>query len=127
KLLKSGREVDQLDAQGRHRLRIAGKKFRYAAEFFADLFPGKSNAKRIDRMIDVLKDLQDALGTLNDFETRRQFARQISQSAPDGARGLNTAFAAGLVLGADQAMSSGILRSAEKAQFRLCKAKPFWQ
>ena len=34
----------ELDAAGRHRLRIAAKKLRYAAEFFAALFPKTARA-----------------------------------------------------------------------------------
>src|SRR5262249_31089754 len=39
KLLKRGKRLDELDPQRRHRLRIQGKKLRYAAEFFASAFP----------------------------------------------------------------------------------------
>jgi CHAD domain-containing protein len=39
-------------------LRIAGKKFRYAVKFFADVFPGKTNASRSLGRLSALKDLQ---------------------------------------------------------------------
>src|SRR5262249_18680978 len=46
RIRKKGRKLRQLDVRRRHKLRVAGKKLRYAAEFFADLFPGKKNARR---------------------------------------------------------------------------------
>ena len=55
--------LDPQDGPARHKLRIAAKKARYAAEFFHDLLP----AKRSKRYIGCLAELQDRLGTLNDF------------------------------------------------------------
>ena len=46
----------------RHRARIAAKKLRYCAEFFALLYP----QKKVRRYVDALGDLQDALGLSND-------------------------------------------------------------
>src|SRR5262249_39572653 len=46
KLLKSGKCLDALDPQHRHRLRIQAKKLRYAAEFFAPAFPHKKSILR---------------------------------------------------------------------------------
>ncbi|MGH8728021.1 MAG: CHAD domain-containing protein [Burkholderiales bacterium] len=51
-----------LDAEARHRLRIALKKLRYAAEFFAPLF----TKRRVQKYISGLMALQDVLGELND-------------------------------------------------------------
>ncbi|MEW6356748.1 MAG: CHAD domain-containing protein [Planctomycetota bacterium] len=44
-----------------HRLRIAGKRLRYTCEFFADCF-----GKRVAKMIEMLRAMQDALGALHD-------------------------------------------------------------
>ena len=55
--------LEQGDAPGRHRVRIAAKKARYAAEFFRDLLP----ARRVKRYVGHLEKLQDRLGLLNDM------------------------------------------------------------
>ncbi len=64
-LKKRGKRLQYLDADGRHRLRIAAKKLRYAAEFFAALFP-----KRRERpYVQSLAAMQQVLGDLNDAAT----------------------------------------------------------
>jgi triphosphatase len=50
------------DARQRHRLRIAAKRMRYAAEFFASLYRGK----RVRPFVGALARLQDVLGKAND-------------------------------------------------------------
>lgn len=62
KVLRQGRCFEKLDAVQRHQLRIRCKRLRYAAEFFADLFPGK----RSQAYIPSLAAIQDVLGVLND-------------------------------------------------------------
>lgn len=54
---------DAMSAEERHALRIAVKKLRYAAEFFACLYPGT----RAARYAQALAGIQDVLGTLNDM------------------------------------------------------------
>ena len=62
RVLKSGREFEQLSDADLHRLRISLKKLRYASEFFAAQFPdGKPRT-----YIRALRRLQDDLGQLND-------------------------------------------------------------
>ncbi|ODV43897.1 hypothetical protein AWV79_13570 [Cupriavidus sp. UYMMa02A] len=63
KLVRRGRKLHKLDAQHRHRARIAAKKLRYATEFFAGVFEPKS-MKPYRR---VLAKLQDDLGWGNDM------------------------------------------------------------
>jgi triphosphatase len=123
KILKLGKHLDILGRVRRHKLRIAGKKLRYAIEFFADLFPGKSETKRLHNMIESLKDLQDALGTLNDIESRKALTRKVRRSVEsDGDR--QVAAVARRVLGSGQAEAAHVLRLAETAQSRLKKVKP---
>jgi CHAD domain-containing protein len=123
KVLKLGRHLDRLSPIRRHKLRIAGKKLRYATEFFADLFSGKSEAKRLHNMIASLKDLQDALGALNDIEGRKALTLKINRSVGNGGR-RQVAAAARRVLGSDQSQAVHMLHLAETAQSRLKKAKP---
>ncbi len=60
-VLRHGKDIQRLDAEGLHRLRIDCKKLRYATEFFSPLY-GKSMVKFTEH----LKGLQDLLGTLHD-------------------------------------------------------------
>ncbi|MBO0754809.1 MAG: CHAD domain-containing protein, partial [Bradyrhizobiaceae bacterium] len=122
KILKLGRHLDRLSPVRRHKLRIAGKKLRYSTEFFADLFPGKSEAKRLHNMIDSLKVLQDALGALNDIEGRKALARKANRSIGNGG-GREVAAVARRVLQSDRAEAAHMLHLAETAQSRLKKAK----
>ncbi len=69
KVAKSGSNLVDADDGTRHRLRIAAKKLRYAAEFFEPLFKSKAEAKRHRRFITAVAGLQDQLGVLNDLAT----------------------------------------------------------
>lgn len=62
RLLKRGRGVGFSGLARLHRLRIATKKLRYAASYFAPLFPRARSAS----MLAALNDLQDLLGAIND-------------------------------------------------------------
>lgn len=70
KLKKARRRFDKLDANQRHRLRIAVKKFRYAADFFASLFAGPLAEQQKAGTV-LLGKLQDHLGDLNDLHVSR--------------------------------------------------------
>ena len=59
-----------LTPRQRHRLRIAVKKLRYAAEFVEGLYPGEDRK----RFADTLGQLQDRLGDLNDLADARSRA-----------------------------------------------------
>lgn len=65
--------LDETDAPGRHRVRIAAKKARYAAEFFRDLLP----ARRVKRYVEHLEKLQDRLGHLNDLAVADQLLEEL--------------------------------------------------
>jgi CHAD domain-containing protein len=60
-VLGAGKEIEKLDSEALHRLRIECKKLRYAAEFFAPLY-----GERMKGFTRHLKALQDLLGTLHD-------------------------------------------------------------
>lgn len=60
-VLEHGKEIDKLDSEALHQLRIVCKKLRYATEFFAPLY-----AQRMTGFTKHLKALQDLLGTLHD-------------------------------------------------------------
>lgn len=76
------RHADPDDAPALHRVRIAAKKLRYAAEFFQALLPPRPLRKQLRR----LTALQDGLGRLNDLATAdillAQLEREPGASAP---------------------------------------------
>lgn len=74
---KCGKAVEDADDEGRHRLRIAAKKLRYASEFFAGLYATKRQRARHARFLTQLEELQDHLGDLNDLATGAQLMAQF--------------------------------------------------
>ena len=127
KLKRKGKTLKELSPRERHMLRIAAKKFRYALEFFWDLFPGKTHTR--EEALSALKELQDALGGLNDIAVRERLASKVvlSKRAKPGAPGTrDRAFAAGLIFGSQEAHVAGLLDAAEDAYTRLLKVKAFW-
>lgn len=112
------RDLADLDAEARHRLRIRAKRLRYAAEFFADLFPAP---RRRPRYLKALERLQDTLGELNDLAVARD--RIPGEAALDHAV---VAFAAGRVIGRRERDEAVLLAAAIKACGRFHDAKPFW-
>jgi triphosphatase len=92
---RRGRKLGELDAPGRHELRIAIKKLRYCVEFFASLFdPEGSRALRTR-----LARLQDILGTMNDAATLQRLLSELhadtKEVAMAEARGVLTGWSAG--------------------------------
>jgi triphosphatase len=78
KLRKRGAALRDATPEARHAARIAAKRLRYAAEFFASLYP----AKRTKRYIAALEDIQDTLGLLNDLAV----AERLLADAAGGAK-----------------------------------------
>jgi len=76
-LLRRGRRLAHADEEGRHRLRIAAKKTRYATEFFQSLHP----PRRVRPYVAALAELQDALGWLNDAAVADGLLATLQQSA----------------------------------------------
>ena len=98
----------------RHAARIAAKRLRYVAEFFAPLYP----AKRTRTYLETLATTQDALGQFNDAVTAGALAGELSGSAD--------AAAAGAVRGWVAAQAVAIEPRLVKALRRFRAAKPFW-
>ncbi|MBV8125147.1 MAG: CHAD domain-containing protein, partial [Paucibacter sp.] len=66
------------DEHAVHRLRIAGKRARYAVEFFSSLYKPRS-AKRF---LDTLSEMQDALGLHNDVVVAERLLRELQDHHP---------------------------------------------
>ncbi len=118
RIRKRGRHLAELAPDERHRVRIAVKKLRYAAEFFAPLYEGKGRAKRTKRFRDALGELQDRLGDLNDIAA----ATTMAETAGDGA-----APAARLLAAEQEAYFDEHLAAAAKAYKAFAESEKFWR
>lgn len=78
RLLKRGARLKGATPDQRHRIRIAAKRTRYAAEFFASLYPGK----RVRPYVAALSALQSELGTMNDAAVARQLLAGLCGADP---------------------------------------------
>jgi CHAD domain-containing protein len=123
---KVARKADKLaglDARRRHKLRIAIKKLRYAAEFFASLFGRRKAHKRLRRFERQLENLQDCLGALNDIAVHEKLASKV---VGRNGRRRQRAFAIGLVSGREQSRVAPLRDAAEQAAGRFGAVRPFW-
>ncbi|HEX5377124.1 MAG TPA: CHAD domain-containing protein [Phenylobacterium sp.] len=115
RLLKAGAKFQDLDDEGRHRLRIEGKKLRYSMEAFAPLFDARGSARFLTR----LKDLQDQLGLLNDGAVAAKLVERLGPTGEGRA-------AARRLLAARDARRAKTLKAAAKAMKSLAAANPPW-
>jgi CHAD domain-containing protein len=119
---RKGADLRDRSVSQRHRLRIRAKRLRYATEFFAATFPDETSAKRRTESLAALKDLQDALGNLNDLATRH---RLMVDSLGDKAKAVEQA--------ADSSnedpdkKAESLLHKAEQALARFADTKSFWK
>ncbi len=111
---RKGRCHATLNTAERHALRIAAKKLRYAAEFFAGLYPHK----RTRPYLAALAALQDVLGTLNDAAVRQRLLSELP--VPRGQ-------AAGIVSGWTACSSRVCLPELHQAWRNFTRQKVFWK
>jgi triphosphatase len=123
---KRGRRLDRLSPEERHRVRIAAKKLRYGAEFFAGLYPGRKAGRRHAAFVKALSGLQDQLGALNDIATAHDVVRGEVVEESGSEAGPSTLFAAGMAAADIEARSGKLLDEAAEAHAELVDAKPFW-
>ena len=115
---KKGRDLGELSERARHKLRIRAKKLRYMTEFFVGVYPGDRNTKRREAALTSLKQLQDALGHLNDIAVRKE----ALASNGDGL----IAHAAAM-LDAEEAKTDKLLKQAQAAHADFSAVKTFWK
>jgi triphosphatase len=113
KIAKRVRKLGAMGARRRHKLRIAVKKARYAREFCQSL--GPHGGRKIDR---ALKDLQNALGGLNDITVHSRLAHDLARINPATQR----AYAIGYLAGQEDVRSKPIVAEAIKAGKKLRRA-----
>ena len=112
---RRGRAISEQSEEARHEVRIAAKKLRYGAEFFAGLYPGRKAARRRDRFLDHMADLQEALGSLNDIASGRDLLAGLGIDP-------QTAF-----LGGKPKRPKRLIAEAEGAWEKLIDEKRFWR
>lgn len=81
RVLKRGRNIRRAPPEELHRLRIAGKRNRYAVEFFAPLY----RPKRLRKYLDALSAMQDELGWRNDVSVGDRLLRHLETEKPEAA------------------------------------------
>ncbi len=118
-VLKRGEDFDALDIEARHALRIRGKGLRYAIDALAPLFP--DHPKRLERWSAATRQMQDALGGLNDASLGADLARAAALADGDP----EAAYAAGRLSAAPEGTES-LTREARAALDELAGLKPFW-
>jgi CHAD domain-containing protein len=123
KITKRAKRLDQLDARGRHKLRIAVKKLRYGCDFFQSLF---DHPKAQRRYADALKELQGCLGKLNDIRVHAERARRLANPRTSEPACAQKAYAMGFLTGREQAAGRRLLSAASKAGRKLVHSRRFW-
>jgi CHAD domain-containing protein len=114
KLEESASALESGSQEERHAVRIAAKRLRYIAEFFAPLFP----RKRAKAYLKALTAVQDVLGRLNDAATALRVANESGGTHPDAATGA--------VRGWVAAQAAALEPEIARARRRFARAKRFW-
>jgi CHAD domain-containing protein len=94
---KRARHLESLSDTERHDLRIALKKLRYTAEFFAPFY----DKRKVEKFLSRLSRMQDVLGALNDVAVARKTLDMLvaADSVPSALPHADISFAAGIVYG----------------------------
>jgi triphosphatase len=130
RIRRRGAKIGDLSPEQLHRLRIQVKKARYAAEFFSSVYKGKRAVKRCKKVLSSLMQLQNCLGRINDIVTHKALFADIIASPRHGLtqeQNHQCAFAAGLIMGDQQAQIRHLLEGARKGHSRFDSAKVFWK
>lgn len=117
-LIKHGKKLADFNPEELHALRIAAKKQRYAAEFFAGLYPHRETKDYIQS----LSTLQNILGAINDGACTRRLLDEITTGENEG--GMREA--AGMVLGWSASLAKRQKLELDRAWARFDKNKLFW-
>jgi CHAD domain-containing protein len=126
KILKKLEDIEALDAQRRHKLRISVKKLRYAFEFFAGLFDGRKQATQRKHFAKTLKNLQGSLGDLNDIEVHKRLAKTIAHPRSRSKKQTAKALAMGFIAGQEDQQIATCLAMAGKTGEQLSDLPKFW-
>lgn len=123
KVKRGGREIDELEAEPRHRLRIEVKKLRYAVEFLSSLQTEQRKAADQKAFLAALEEMQERLGELNDVETAHQMLVRLVGTGKQADAMLRYADCALAANGSGEEQ----LEAAEAAYGTLRAVGPFWR
>jgi len=130
RIRRRGAKIGGLNPEQLHSLRIQVKKARYATEFFSSLYQNKKASNRRKKLLSSLMQLQNSLGGFNDIMTRKTLCSDIIARPGHSAsveQSRHRAFAAGLIIGDQNAKLQRFLDRACKAYSRFDSAKAFWK
>jgi inorganic triphosphatase YgiF len=129
KLLERGDGFETLSKSGRHDVRIALKRLRYALDFFGNVFDSDAKKKFMKR----LARLQDDLGRMNDVAVAERMLAQLVGIESDGstytapvASQSQLSFAAGGILGWHRRRAAEIDPQVVTDWNTFTHSKPFW-
>ena len=121
--MKLARRISELDAEERHELRIRLKRFRYAVDFFASLYPKRAVKKYLKR----LSALQDVLGAMNDAAVARALVREILVEHGEGAGAASIGYAGGIIAGWHLGHARERAKQLNRSWKRFAKLRPVWE
>lgn len=120
------RPIGRLADEALHDLRIKGKKLRYAAEFFAALYPGDHAREDRRAFARAIGKLQDHLGSVHDLAVAHgQHEALFADLEPISAAGLSAQLAE--LLESHGPSRRALVRSAGKALDRVADAPAWWK
>ena len=117
KLRKAGEDIEELEPEALHELRLDAKRLRYAAEVLAPVFPSKAT-RRFQRRLSAL---QEELGLSNDASVARLLVRQLERDKDAG-----RAWAIGIVEGWCLARATADRRAIVEIWDKLEEKESFW-
>ena len=120
---KYGRRIDKLAPAARHEMRKRLKKLRYAAEFFAPLFAGRTTTRYRKELAQV----QDAFGYLNDVEVAHEIIAALKDRAQldESALG-DLSLACGAIIGWHEGRLKSAWCRARRRWAKLAVRPAFW-
>jgi CHAD domain-containing protein len=118
RMMRRGRRFASRSAPELHRLRIAVKKLRYAAQFFSTLYDARAQRE----LLDALARLQNVLGALNDSAVT---AHLVAQARPRG-DAAELAEAHGLLLACSEGRKALRADEAKRCWAAVRRAPVYW-
>jgi CHAD domain-containing protein len=115
---KRAKHLKAMSANKRHKLRIALKKLRYTADFFAPLYDDGAPKD----FLKSLSKMQDVLGALNDVAVAKGTLEKLAHGEDDA-----LSFAAGMIYGWHLDRASHVWTGAKKRWKRFEQTTPFWK
>jgi triphosphatase len=126
-VLKRGRNLEKLEPEARHKLRLHAKRLRYATAFFSGLYGDKGHK----RFSGAMHGLTGALGEQTDIATAAELTAELAKAGREsvlwpGENGPLAAYAAARVAIERAEGEAKAMTAAAKAFKRFQRAEPFW-